>query len=196
MFSVLALDLATTTGWALHEGSMERPFFGAFRLPGGPHDVALGADALLRFLDEKHDLFHFTHVVFEDQFIPTAVNSKTARRLMGLAAMTEWWCLRNKVRCFSVLLVEWRKHFLGRGSGFKRTPDKKRYLPNQDPKELAIRKCAEFGWHTDIADAAEACGLLDYFLHLIAKGVPGFVIPWRDYALFAGFGESPAMVTL
>lgn len=184
--SVLALDLATTTGWALHETGMERPFFGAFRLPGGPNDVGEAADALLQFLDEKHAMFRFTHVVFEDQFLPGDMNSKTARRLMGLAAMVEWWCLKNKVRCFSVELSVWRKHFIGRGSGFKRTADRKRYLPNQDPKELAIRKCAEFGWHTDIADAAEACGVLDYFMHLLLKAVRGLVIPWRDRELFAG----------
>ena len=41
---------------------------------------------------------------------------------------------------------------------------------------------------TDIADAAEACGILDYALSLIDRGcveagLPGYPRPWRDRLL-------------
>src|SRR3546814_9141638 len=70
-------------------------------------------------------------------------------------------------------------YFLGRGGGFKKTEDKKNYLPGHDPKELAIQRCAQYGWHTDIADAAEAVGILDFGLTMI----PDYERPWRDALL-------------
>lgn len=190
-YSVLALDLATTTGWALYTPGLERPFFDAIRLPGGPNDVGKPVEGLRQFLQAKHDLYKFTDIIFEDQFIPSTINSSTARRLMGIAAMVEWFCevQKPRIRCYSVELQKWRKHFIGRGGGFRRTADKKRYLPGEDPKELAIRKCEEFGWHTNIADAAEACGVLDYYLHMLAKADRDFVIPWGQRQLFGGMLE-------
>lgn len=194
-YTVLALDLATTTGWALYQPGLERPFFGAERLPGGPNDVGEPCYRLRQLLTEKHDLFHFTDIVFEDQFIPTQVNSSTARRLMGLAAEVETFCYaravthREKIRCYSVELQKWRKHFIGRGGGFKRSKPGGPYLAGEDPKELAIQKCAEFGWHTDIADAAEACGVLDYYMHILAKADATFQIPWRLRSFFGGLLE-------
>jgi hypothetical protein len=179
---VLALDLATTTGWALHKQGMERPFFGAFRLPGGKNDVGAAAEGLRVFLADKHSLYGLTDVAFEDQFIPGDINSATARRLMGLAAMVEWFCFVMKIRCYSVHLSQWRKHFIGRGGAFKVKDKAGNVIKTIDPKELAIQKCAEFGWHTDVADAAEACGVLDYFITMI----PGYDIPWRDKLLLGG----------
>lgn len=186
-YSVLAFDLATTTGWALWQPGLERPFFDAMKLPGGTNDVGRQVEALRVFMEEKHHLYRFTDMIFEDQFIPGNVNSSTARRLMGLAAIVEWFAHVHGIRCFSVDLSTWRKHFIGRGGGFKRSKTKPfNYLPGEDPKELAIRKCGEFGWHTNIADAAEACGVLDYYMHMLAKADRSFVIPWRERPLFGG----------
>lgn len=153
-------------------------------------DVGQPVEALRQFLEMKHDLYHFTDVIFEDQFVPTTINSSTARRLMGLAAMVEWFCYVEKIRCYSVELQKWRKHFIGRGGGFKRSKTKPfNYLPGENPKELAINKCLEFGWHTNIADAAEACGVLDYYMHILAKADHNYVIPWRHRQLFGGLLE-------
>src|SRR3546814_16206710 len=86
---------------------------------------------------------------------------------------------QKKPWVYKVHISEWRKHFLGRGGGFKKTEDKKNYLPGHDPKELAIQRCAQYGWHTDIADAAEAVGILDFGLTMI----PDYERPWRDALL-------------
>src|SRR3546814_15095463 len=86
---------------------------------------------------------------------------------------------QKKPWVYKVNISEWRKHFLGRGGGFKKTEDKKNYLPGHDHKELAIQRCAQYGWHTDIADAAEAVGILDFGLTMI----PDYERPWRDALL-------------
>lgn len=194
--AVLALDLATTTGWAWHRPGMGRPFFGAFRLPGGAQDVGEPAAALEAWLV---DLFGrvassgapVTHVFFEAQHIAAKINVATVYRLIGLGATAEKVAFQHGARAYKVSISEWRKHFIGRGGGFKRDPATKKYLPGENPKELAIQQCARYGWHTDVADAAEACGILDYALSITdagcrEAGLPGYLRPWRDKLILGG----------
>lgn len=184
--AVLALDLATTTGWAWHLPGMPRPLFGAFRLPGDARAVGQPADALERWLREQALLLRphggISHFMFEAQHISSRANVDTLYRLIALGGIVEKFAYQVKGHCYKVDISTWRKHFIGRGSGFKRTADKKSYLPGEDPKELAIQRCAEYGWHTDVADAAEAVGILDYSLSLI----PDYERPWRDARLLGG----------
>lgn len=181
--SILALDIATNLGWALHKPGMERPFFGSVRLRGGSKDIGLPAEDLRQFLVDKHKLYGFSHLVFEAQHLVKRTNVDTSYRLMALGGMAEWFAFRIGAHCYKIEIGKWRKHFIGRGGGFKRDPATKHYLPGHDPKKLALQTCAEYGWHTDSEDAAEACGILDYFLTLL----PGeYHRPWRDARLLAG----------
>jgi len=128
-----------------------------------------------------------THWFFEQQHIAKKINIDTVYRLITLGGTVEkvayqkfvdrrlnW---QTKPLCFSVPISTWRKHFIGRGGGFKRGEDKK-YLPGEDPKLIAVEKCESFGWHTAIPDEAEACGILDYGLSCIGDDV--HPRPWRD----------------
>ncbi len=186
---VVALDLATTTGWAWHRLGMPRPFFGAMKLPGGPKDVGEPADGLERFLRDLYKTLAPegppTHYFFEAQHIAEQMNIDTVYRLIALGGIVEKFAFQTGARVYKTHISEWRKHFLGRGSGFKRNPVTKKYLPGEDPKELAILRCADYGWHTDVADAAEACGILDFSLNLMGDVHPR---PWRDAALMKGPG--------
>lgn len=201
--AVLALDLATTTGWALHRRGMPRPFFGAFRLPGDAKSVGEPCLALELWLIDLIERLAasgdpLTHIFFEAQHVGAKINIDTVYRLIGLGATIEkvahqQGCARRapKIHCYKVLIQEWRKHFIGRGAGFRRDPATKRYLPGEDPKELAIQQCARYGWHTDIADAAEACGILDFALAEMDRGcrnagLPGYARPWRDALMIGG----------
>lgn len=181
---VLGLDLATTTGWAWHRQGMPRPHFGAFTLPGGPLAVGEPAYALECWLWDLFDTLKetgpITHVFFEAQHIGSKVNIDTVYRLIALGGIVEKFAHMTGAKVYKVPISTWRKHFIGRGSGFKKTPDGKKYLPGEDPKELAIQRCSEYGWHTDIADAAEAVGILDYCLSILGDFHPR---PWRDATL-------------
>jgi len=184
--AVLALDLATTTGWALHRPGMERPHFDSFKLPGGPNAVGEPLHALECWLREmaidERATGGISHFFFEDQHV--SQNPRTAYRLIGLGALVEKFAYQTKAHAYCVGIGEWRKHFLGRGGGFKRDKTKpgNPYLPGHDPKELAIQRCAQYGWFTDVHDAAEACGILDYGLSLFEN----YHRPWRDKALLGG----------
>ncbi len=186
--AVLALDLATTTGWALHRPGMERPFFDAFRLPGDPRAIGEPCAVLEHFLREMYlntkSEGGISHFFFEAQHIDSKINMQTAYRLIGLGAIVEKFAFQVKAKAYSVDISTWRKHFIGRGGGFKRDKTKKGkpYMPGEDPKELAVQRCEQYGWHTDIHDAAEACGILDYALTLL----PDYHRPWRDQLLMGG----------
>lgn len=188
MFTPLALDLATTTGWALHQPGMERPAFGATVLPGSPRDIGQRCESLRQLLVDRNRLYGpITDIVFEAQHVDAQMQMDTVAMLIGLGSFVEWYAHRIGARCFKVHISEWRKHWIGRGGGFKKTPDKKRYLLGHDPKELAIQKCQQFGWFTDVADAAEACGILDFYMHMLKGADDRYQIPWRDRNLFGGF---------
>ena len=178
---VVGLDLATTTGYAWHREGMPRPYLGAFRLPGQPQEVGRPADALLRWLREHYltlrDSGPPTHYFFEAQHIGSNVGIDTVYRLIALGGVVEMFAHQVGAKVYKTHISEWRKHFIGRGSGFKRGPNKK-YLPGEDPKELAIQKCEAYGWHTDIADAAEAAGILDF--GITCMGEQNYARPWRD----------------
>lgn len=178
---ILALDLATTTGWAWHSSGEPRPFFGANRLPGSPQEVGKTADALERMLRDLYimtrDTSQITHFVFEAQHVGAQMNIDTVYKLIALGGIVEKFAFQVGAFCYKVHISEHRKHFIGRGSGFKR--GKSGYLPGEDPKELALNRCAEYGWHTDSKDAAEALAILDF----TASKLADHERPWRDKLL-------------
>jgi len=173
-YSVLALDLATTTGWALHKPGMERPFFGAFRLKAQPEEVGWPCEQLREFLADQYSMHKFTHFVFEAQHASQRIDMHVLNRLLALGGMVEWFAYRKNAKCYRIDIGTWRKHFTGRGTGHK--------AAGIDVKQQCIQICAEYGWHVDVHDAAEACGILDYFLTLL----PNYERPWRDRRLMTG----------
>jgi len=173
-YSILALDLATVTGWAVFKSGMQRPHFGAQRLPGEALEVGRPVEALRRMISDLHAVHGFTDIVFEAQHIAEKTNIDTVYRLIALGGMTEWIAHRVGARCFKVHIQTWRKHFLGKGTGFSR----------DEAKDMAIARAEEYGVITDVADAAEAFGILDYYCALIERNDRSFTTPWRDKRLF------------
>ncbi len=180
--AVLALDLASVTGWALYAKGMERPFFGTTRLkrPTGTNGEAM--EKLRKVLADTHAVHELTDIVFEAQHLGSAVNPQTIYLLIGMGAMVEWFAHRIGARCFIVDIGTWRKHFLGKG-GFKqaKNEDGAKVGPTgrQQAKQKSIDVCNSLGWFPPDDNAADACGVLDYYLSMpaIAKIYPR---PWRD----------------
>jgi hypothetical protein len=177
---------------------MPRPFFGSFILPGEGRATGESCDALERFLRHLYLTTKadggISHFFFEAQHIAGGgmnINMETVYKLIGLGATVEKFAFQVGGLAYKVHISEWRKHFIGRGGGFKREKiwnEKKKknvsgkYLPGEDPKELALQRCESYGWHTEVHDEAEACGILDFSLSMI----PDYVRPWRDNLLLGG----------
>lgn len=170
--AVLALDLATVTGWAIHKEGEPRPYYGSFTLPASPNEVGPPMERLRLFLAEKHRIWGLTDIVFEAQHISPKMSIAGTMKLIALGAMVEWFAHKIDAKCYDVHISTWRKHFIG-GGGHRR----------DEAKAKCLAVCQRLGWSTLEVDAAEACGILDYYLSL----KPNYERPWRD-RLFMGGG--------
>lgn len=190
--AVLALDLASKSGWALYEKNMQRPFSGSelFKRPTGTNGEAL--EKLRKLMADQHAMHGLTDIVFEAQHISDQINPQTVYLLIGMGAMVEWFGHRIGARTFPVDIGTWRKHFLGKGS-FKQAKDaigvKRGPTGRQQAKAKSIDACNSLGWFPKDDNAADALGVLDYYLSLppIARMYPR---PWRDLPTLKATGPS------
>lgn len=162
--NVLALDLATQTGWASRNdnGSIT---FGSFRLPKTGDNVGAYLSAFHHWLIEIVDLFDKPSltVVFEAPILPKTTGIKVVRKLQGLAGHTEFICDQMGVKsCMEVNNKSVRKHFIGNG-GAKR----------DDAKRMTIEQCTKRGFRPQNDDEADALAVLDYACHCLK--LPGLV---------------------
>lgn len=153
---VLALDLATVTGFAVGEPCGE-PVHGVITLEG-----SFGAKcSRLRYslwgLIQEHMP---DRVIFEQPLhaIPKGGGKgPTMRLLQGLTAVAEMVCHDQCVRVFEVATSTWRKHFLGHGG-----------LPSAEAKTYCVQLCHDRGWMVVDNNAADACGIWDYACALVS----------------------------
>ena len=157
--SILALDLATTTGYAWGPLSAPTPTdlerangatvsepIGGFKSfknysPVGPR--------LAAFRDWMEDLMrvHNPSIVVFEAPIPRQTNAQTMRILISLAGITEELATRYMAKVYEVEVKKIKKHATGNG--------------NAD-KEDMIHQAKLMGWHPKDDNHADALWLLDY----------------------------------
>lgn len=180
MTVVLAMDIATRMGWALHKPGMPRPFFGTVQFARTPEEVGLPMEQMRQFLTDQHQLHGgLTDIVFEAQHVVGGkIDINVIRKLISLAAMAEWFAHCIKARCFLVHIAQWRKHFCGSGR-----------LDRERAKMVAMDECRRIGIDPPDDNAAEAMGILDYYLSLRRIDGAPYPRPWRDVAFFQPLGK-------
>lgn len=163
---ILSLDLAGRTGWAFWEPGRNAPASGVYRLPLTGPDVGRYLSAYRDWLFETMVRFIPETVVFEAPWIGNNTSQDTARKLMGLACVTEMVCYRRdpRPRCFEANNATVRKWWLGKGRG-----DRK------ELKRLSIEACRLRGWTPEDDNEADALGLLAFACHRRQLDVP-----WDD----------------
>jgi hypothetical protein len=153
MTNVLALDLATVTGWALGKVG-DDPKFGHIRFAkrGETHAVAYRE---LRAWMEKMLAWNkaVNLIVYESPAVPSIMAGKTnidtTRLLFGLSENLEEFChARIELREASVSQV--RAHFIGQN------------LKSKIAKPMTLEKCRELGWMCETTDESDACALWSY----------------------------------
>lgn len=167
--SFVFLDIATNCGFAQWEEGWAKPIYGSWRLPGEAGEVGRACVALHRNLSDLHDMAPIDRLYFEGGLpsngLAGKTNATTLYKLAALAGHAESFAYAINARCRNVPQASWRRHFIGKGSGFK----------TKDFKALAIQRCHEYGWAPQCDNAGDALGGLDYSIHL-SEIVP----PWRD----------------
>jgi len=168
---ILALDIATTTGYAFAEpGGV--PEFKAFRAvppvdAGGDGDVYV---AFERWLNELIDRLDPAIVVFESPYLPRAsagrtvrsatgtvlyktqpaqINMHTIRRLLVLCGIAEKVAAERRLICREEDTRTIQKTFTGYGGG-KRV----------EKKAAVMRVCRLYGWNVTNDNEADALALL------------------------------------
>jgi crossover junction endodeoxyribonuclease RuvC len=150
---ILALDLATITGYALgdHEGIK---LSGARRMPDTGADLYRFGSAFRHWLTTGLERHRPDRVAFEQPILSKETQLVTCRKLYGLAYHTELICGDLAIPCGEVNMSDWRKHFLGKGYPRKR----------KDVKAAVMARCRDRGFKFSTDDEAEAIAILDYVL--------------------------------
>ena len=150
--TVLALDLATTTGFAYGKPG-EAPVFGSHRYarPGAPRAMAYRSFRV--WLDDFTHYNKIDLIVYESPAVPSIMagrtNIDTIRLLMGLAEHLEEWC-HNHIELREASVSQVRAHFIGRN------------LRSKIAKPMTVERCRELSWMVKTTDEADACALWDY----------------------------------
>jgi hypothetical protein len=172
---VLALDIATVTGWAFGSPG-EAPAFGSIRFgkPGGSRAAAYRAFS--KWLDEKWNVRDDQPdlIVYESPAVPSIMSGRTnidtIRLLVGLAEYLEGWSYdRFELREASVSQV--RAHFLGRN------------MKSAIAKPMTMQRCLELGWEVTNTDEADACALWDYQCRFLRPDLASKTAPLMSRAL-------------
>lgn len=166
---ILALDTATTTGWAYGRPGDE-PQFGSrsFAGPGGNGEI------LCKFriwLAEMCRLNRVGMICYEQAYIPMpkrkddkkqtfVMNPKTVELLYSLTGEVQSVAWQLRIKCFQATTLEICKFFTGRGSHGGR-----------DQKKAAIiARANQYGWACTDSDAADALALWAMAENIINPG--------------------------
>lgn len=158
--AILALDVATTSGWAYGRPG-EVPRSGTIRFaPAGSTNARVGCGALRWFTDFLK-LNPVDAVFYEAPFDPRHMGGKTnfstTRTLVGLPFLIDTMCeAKGIARLREVTVGDARKHFLGRG------------VRGDKGKDEVQQRCAQLGWRFDSPDAADACAVWSFACAVIA----------------------------
>lgn len=148
-------------------------------------------ERMRRFLEDQHALHGgLTDIIFEAQHVGVrkkkrkgggediaSIDINVIRKLISLGAMAEWFAHCIGARCFIVHIGTWRKHFCGAGN-----------LDRATAKVRAVDECLRIGIHPPDDNAAEAMGILDYYLSIRRINRVPYPRPWRDVAFFQPLG--------
>lgn len=157
MPGVLALDLATATGWA--QWTPGRPVAYGTRHFAEGADLGVFLHAFDFWLSDRLTDSAVDHVAYEAPVLPKSSGIQSRLRLFGLVGQTELICFRREVTCRPVAIQSWRSHFLG---VVPRIPGESRESRRRRLKRATIEQCQARGWSPRDDNAADALAILDY----------------------------------
>ena len=158
---LLALDIASETGWAIGSAQRGRVASGFHKIPKTGNNIGLFLSNFAEWLEVMLDQHDLSSVTFESPIMPGVTNIMTLRKLYALTGYCEMACLRRQIRCEELHQQTWRKHFMKATRAPKTVPANKR---TKWLKDLCIAECQNRGWDISNDNEADACGLLDCIL--------------------------------
>lgn len=161
---LLALDLATHTGWA--EGTLgDTPRFGSIRFA----DVGSGRPAMFsgafKWIGTRLQAFRPHVIAYENPFAPSVMkghtNRSTALVLLGLPAVMQAVGYTMGIYSFCGCKPQTvRQYFINQGR-----------LPSAEAKRAVMQRCRELGHEVKNDNEADALALWYYVDHCLTKGL-------------------------
>lgn len=153
--AILALDLATVTGWA--SGSPgDTPRCGTIELPRPvERDNGPSYASFVDWLNGMIQLQRPRLLAIEASYVAAGrnINARTVELAGGLLAIGELIAYRRAISCRVKAVASVRKHFVGKGSA---------------TKDQVYQECRRRGWAPDSLDAADALALWDCAAAIVA----------------------------
>jgi hypothetical protein len=149
--AVLALDLATVSGWAWGKPGAT-PKFGHERFAKAGESRAVAYKRFRLWLSLFCSAKKVELVCFESPvatFLPNT-SIHTIKLLIGLCEHLEFWALEHEIELREASVAQVRSHFIGRN------------LKSAIAKPLVLARCRERGWLAETTDEADALALWDY----------------------------------
>lgn len=144
---ILALDLATATGWCAGVPDNPNPDFGHFVIPPTGDDVGAFGLKFAEWFKAHIERLKPELIIFEAPILPKQCQPMTARKLMGLAFMVEMMARHRNIRCREGRASTVKKYFAGSGRA---------------QKADTMAMCRRYGWQVKTYDEADACALWAY----------------------------------
>jgi len=154
--NILALDLATSTGWACGPAAASEnaiPAWGTLDLTGGKKVTEVEERYLALDRGVTGLIEHFKpEIVVYERPSPNLFHGKTTRLIIeflcslgGVAACAAWRAGVRKIRTLEI--KETRMHFIGANP------------KRQIAKQMVVEKCHRMGWMVDNDDEGDACAV-------------------------------------
>lgn len=140
--NILALDLATATGWCAGPPDAGVPLFGTHILPSTGDDIGAFGIAFEGWLAPTLRDVAPEVVAYEAPSLFAVTQPATVIKLNGLAYDTEKLCARAGIRCFQANPSRLKKFFAGNGRAKK--PD-------------MVAAARRYGWTVADDNQADAC---------------------------------------
>lgn len=156
---ILALDVASTTGWACGPVGGD-PIYGHFALrPGGEWPGRVFSN-YRRWLERQIDVLTPRRIYAEDQFMPRSLI--VAQRLLGLRAITQMVSDERDIPLRWVPVQSLSGFFTGQG-GMRSAAKKVEFM--------AVAR--RYGWHPQVSDEADALAVFLWGEHDVAPAAAG-----------------------
>jgi hypothetical protein len=157
---ILALDLASRSGWALGAAG-ETPRSGSVSFARAEHSMAAHFVGCRQWLTDFVAVNNPRIVVFEAPLAPSYVagrtNTDTVRKLMGLTAIVEEALYGKGFDVREAPVSKVREFFLGTA-----------HLKRREAKQATKHRCVELGWRPCDDNAADALALWAYMVGIVA----------------------------
>ena len=117
--TLLALDMATNTGWCCGDVRHGKPVLGSIKLPSTKKDLGWWMDAAIKEYDELIAHTHPDRVRYESPILRGSTRIETLRKLYTLASVIEYVCRDRNIPVYEVAITTVKKRLTGNGRAQK-----------------------------------------------------------------------------